>query len=49
MNRNSFRGPSVIWKALVREFPVVGKWLAWKVVKENKSRIGEYPLIGCTS
>ena len=34
---------SILWKALVLAFPVVGYWLVWKVGKGYKVRIGADP------
>jgi hypothetical protein len=31
----------------VKVFPLVDKWLAWKVGNGNNVRIGENPWIGC--
>jgi hypothetical protein len=39
MERKSVQGASIVWKALVRAFPIIGKWAAWKVGRGNKVRI----------
>ena len=36
-----------MWKALVRSFPLIGKWLEWKVGRGNRVRIDEDPNVGC--
>jgi hypothetical protein len=46
VRKNSIGG-SIVWKDLVRDFPLIGKWFAWKIGKENLLRIGEDPCIGC--
>ena len=33
----------VVWKAMVLDFPVVGKWLVWKVGYGSKVKLGEDP------
>lgn len=37
---------SNVWKAIVQSFPLVGNWLAWKVGKWDKVRIGADPWVG---
>jgi hypothetical protein len=44
----SHSGTLVVWKALMRAFPLVGKWLACKIGKGNRDRIREYPWMGST-
>jgi hypothetical protein len=34
----SFHNASMIWKVVVWAFPLVGKWLVWKVVSKRKFR-----------
>jgi hypothetical protein len=34
---------SIVWKALVRAFPMVGKCLAWKIGNGRSVRLGEDP------
>jgi len=34
---------SIIWKAIVLVFPLIGRWLVWKAGKGNRVRLGEDP------
>lgn len=43
VSKETFKQASIIWKTLVTTFPLVGKWLAWKVGKNNIGTIGEDP------
>jgi len=38
---------SVIWKALVKDFLLASKWVAWKVGKGDMVKISEDPWMGC--
>jgi hypothetical protein len=38
---------SIIWKAIVSAFPLIGNWLVWKIGKGDKVQIGLDPWIGC--
>lgn len=42
----SHDGALVIWKASMKGFPLVGKWMAWKVGKGDRVEIDEDPWIG---
>ena len=35
------------WKELVRSFPMIGDYLAWKVRSQNKVRLGSNVFLGC--
>jgi hypothetical protein len=37
------RGASIVWKSIARALPLIGKWLVWKIGRENKIKIGEDP------
>lgn len=37
---------SIHWKALVQCFPLVGRWLVWKVGNGEQVRIGVDPWVG---
>jgi hypothetical protein len=37
---------SIVWKALVQDFPLVGKWNAWHIGNGEKVRLGEDPWLG---
>jgi len=41
------RGGSIIWKALVQAFEVIGKGLAWKIGNGQKFILGRDPWAGC--
>jgi hypothetical protein len=41
MERKNIQGVSIVWKELVKVFPLIGKCSAWKVGRGNKVRIGE--------
>jgi len=45
--RKNSNGGSIVWKDLVKTFPLIGKWTAWKIQRQNKVRIGVDPWIGC--
>lgn len=45
--RKSHVGGSVIWKAIVKSFPLLESNLAWRVGNGQKLRIGQDPWIGC--
>jgi hypothetical protein len=47
--RKSFRGAFMVWKGLVKAFPIVGKWVAQNIGRGDKLRRGEHPWIGCSS
>jgi hypothetical protein len=38
---------SLIWKATISAFPLIGRWLVWKVVNGHNVRVQEYPWVGC--
>jgi hypothetical protein len=42
---NSSKG-SIVWKALVEAFPLVGDCVVWKIGDRKKFRVGEYPWLG---
>jgi hypothetical protein len=37
---------SIVWKALVEAFLLIGQWTAWRVGNGCRIRIGEDPWIG---
>jgi hypothetical protein len=37
---------SIMWKALVEAFPLVGKWTVWKIGNGRNVRLGEDPWLG---
>jgi hypothetical protein len=37
---------SIVWKALVEAFPLVGKWMVWCIGNGEKVRLGEDPWLG---
>jgi hypothetical protein len=37
---------SIVWKALVQAFPLVGKWTVWHIKNGEKVRLGEDPWLG---
>jgi hypothetical protein len=43
----NFNVGSIVWIALVKAFPLIGKWTAWKIGRGNKVIIVEDPWIGC--
>lgn len=43
----SHQNISIVWKAIVLAFPLVGKWLVWKVGKGNKVTLQEDHWLGC--
>ena len=43
----SHRGGSVIWKAVIKSFDVIGENLFWKVGNGRRVRVGEDPWLGC--
>jgi hypothetical protein len=43
----AFGGASVIWKDLVKAFPLLVKWLVWKVGRGNEVKIGQLSWMGC--
>jgi hypothetical protein len=45
--RNTSQEGSIVLKAMVRDFPLIGNWIAWKVERWNKVRTREDPWIGC--
>jgi len=46
ISRKSFQNASVIWKAVILSFPLIGKWLVWKVGAGNRVRLGNDPWVG---
>lgn len=34
-----------MWKALVKAFPLIGSWLAWRIVDGKNVRVGEDPWV----
>ena len=34
-----YRGASIVWKTLVRVFPLIGKWLVYRIGKANNVKI----------
>jgi len=47
LERKCVKGGSIVWKALVSAFPLLRKWIAWKVGTGKKVRIGDDPWLGC--
>jgi hypothetical protein len=45
--QKSLKGVSVIWKAIVKSFPVIGEGLAWKIGNGHRVRLGADPWAGC--
>ena len=43
--REDSQGASIVWKAMVKAFPLLGNWAAWKSGNGCKVRIGEEPWI----
>ena len=41
------RGGSVIWKAVIKSFVVIGENLVWKVGDGKRVSVGEDPWLGC--
>jgi hypothetical protein len=37
---------SIVWKALVEAFPLVGNWTVWRIGNGEKVRLGEDPWLG---
>jgi hypothetical protein len=37
---------SIIWKAIIKAFPLIGKWLMWKIGNGVQVSIGKDPWIG---
>jgi hypothetical protein len=37
---------SIVWKALVEAFPLVGEWVVWKIGDRKNIRVGEDPWLG---
>jgi hypothetical protein len=37
----------MMWKALVKDFPLIDNWLAWNVGKGNMFKIIENPWVRC--
>jgi hypothetical protein len=46
-SRKSFTKASIICKAKALAFPLVGRWLVWKVGVGTRTRIREDPWAGC--
>ena len=42
----AYRGASNLWKGLVKAFPILERWVPWKIGKGNRVRLGEDPWIG---
>ena len=40
------KGSSIVWKALVDAFSLVGNWIIWKMRDEKNTRIGEDTWVG---
>jgi hypothetical protein len=36
-----------MWKVVVLYFPLIGKWLVWKVGARRTIEVGENPWVGC--
>jgi hypothetical protein len=43
----SFHNVSIIWNDVVLAFPLIGRWLEWRVGKETRVRLGEDPWVVC--
>ena len=37
----SIKGASIVWKGMVKSLSIVGKWVAWKVVRGDKIVVGD--------
>jgi hypothetical protein len=37
---------SIVWKAILNAFPLVGSWMMWKIGNGWKVRVGEDPWMG---
>ena len=35
-----------VWKGLIQQFPLINKWVTWKICKGDNLRLGENPWIG---
>jgi hypothetical protein len=44
--QKSLKGVSVIWKAIINSFPVIGEGLAWKIGNGHRVRLGADPWAG---
>jgi hypothetical protein len=42
----SHQNALIVWKVVILAFPLVGRWLIWKVGRGNKVRLGEDPWVG---
>jgi hypothetical protein len=45
--RKCSSGGSIVWRAMVKSFPFIGKWLACKGGRGTNVRIGKDPWIRC--
>jgi hypothetical protein len=38
---------SIIWKAILNDFCLIGRWLLWNIGDGSQVLIGKYPWVGC--
>ena len=42
----TYKNGSIGWKAMTLAYPLIGKWIAWKIGNKNRVRIGIDPWVG---
>jgi hypothetical protein len=47
-NKSAKKG-TIIWKAIINSFHIIGDWLIWKIGDDSKVLIGKDPWIGCAN